>query len=230
MFKALFLGRCVWRSAHRGPLCVSLWLVALALMAGCTGFATKFYSANDFHEGALPERTTSEIQVILGDQMPKCQYTEIGTIIYDWARDGIFTSQSVALDGTIAKAAHLGASGIYKIRTSTGATVGMVSGSGSFAVASAGSEVGIEAVAFVCDPSGKMQPLAGEIPTAEAHVAPDASRPDESLDTVLLTNGGRVRGTIFDDDPRTGVGIKLPDNTTRRIKSADVKKVLYRSK
>ncbi len=62
--------------------------------------------------------------------------------------------------------------------------------------------------------------------------APKAAEPlpADSLDTVLLTNGGRLRGTIFEEDPQTGVGIRLPDGGTRRIEAGDVKKVLYHAR
>ena len=49
-----------------------------------------------------------------------------------------------------------------------------------------------------------------------------------ATDTVLLTNGGRVRGAVIEEDPQKGTSVKLLDGTIRRIAARDVKQVLYR--
>jgi hypothetical protein len=49
----------------------------------------------------------------------------------------------------------------------------------------------------------------------------------ETFDTVHLTNGGRVRGTVFSEEPDVGVTIKLIDGTTRTLPAATVKQVEY---
>ncbi len=46
-------------------------------------------------------------------------------------------------------------------------------------------------------------------------------------DVVLLNNGGRVRGTVIEEDPAEGVRIRLADGTTRSLKANVVKQVLY---
>ncbi len=46
-------------------------------------------------------------------------------------------------------------------------------------------------------------------------------------DIVHLANGGRVRGTVFDEDPVKGVTVKLLDGTTRTIPMAEVARVQY---
>jgi hypothetical protein len=46
-------------------------------------------------------------------------------------------------------------------------------------------------------------------------------------DVVLLKNGGRVRGTVIQEDPVQGVRVRLPDGTIRAVKPAEVKQVLY---
>jgi hypothetical protein len=48
-------------------------------------------------------------------------------------------------------------------------------------------------------------------------------------DTVLLSNGGRVRGIVIEDDPKTGVSIKLADGSIRRLTRGEVKQVVYAS-
>jgi hypothetical protein len=49
---------------------------------------------------------------------------------------------------------------------------------------------------------------------------------NEAPDTVFLTGGGRVRGTVMVDDA-TEVSIKLPDGTTRRVPRHEVARVEY---
>ena len=44
-----------------------------------------------------------------------------------------------------------------------------------------------------------------------------AAAPDE----VLLANGGRLRGTVMEDDPVKGVSIQLLDGSTRRVPHAE---------
>lgn len=53
------------------------------------------------------------------------------------------------------------------------------------------------------------------------------ARAGEAEDTVFLVNGGRVRGTVMEEDPAKGVAVKLPDGSVRRIAPADVKRVQY---
>jgi hypothetical protein len=51
----------------------------------------------------------------------------------------------------------------------------------------------------------------------------------QELDTVLLTNGGRMRGTIMEEDPQRGVSVRLPDGTVRKLEASEVKEVHYAS-
>lgn len=46
-------------------------------------------------------------------------------------------------------------------------------------------------------------------------------------DTVLLGNGGRIRGTVMEQDPKSGVSIKLVDGTVRKLKASEVKAVEF---
>lgn len=46
-------------------------------------------------------------------------------------------------------------------------------------------------------------------------------------DIVFLANGGRLRGTVFEEDPSRGVTIKLIDGTTRTLAPGDVQRVQY---
>lgn len=48
-----------------------------------------------------------------------------------------------------------------------------------------------------------------------------------AADEVKLKNGGRVRGTIMEEDPKTGVRVQLADGTVRVIEAAKVEKVIY---
>jgi hypothetical protein len=50
---------------------------------------------------------------------------------------------------------------------------------------------------------------------------------DDGDDLVLLTNGGRLRGVVVEEDPQLGVRIKLVDGTLRTVKPADVSEVRY---
>jgi len=55
-----------------------------------------------------------------------------------------------------------------------------------------------------------------------AHAADD--------DIVLLKNGGRLRGSVVEEDPQKGVRIKLADGTLRAVAASDVKEVQYGGK
>lgn len=46
-------------------------------------------------------------------------------------------------------------------------------------------------------------------------------------DTVLLKNGGRVRGTVLEESPQTGVSVRVADGTIRTIPAAEVDHVVY---
>ena len=46
-------------------------------------------------------------------------------------------------------------------------------------------------------------------------------------DIVLLNNGGRVRGTVIEEDPKNGVRIKLLDGTLKTLTPAEVKEIHY---
>ena len=48
-------------------------------------------------------------------------------------------------------------------------------------------------------------------------------------DTVFLKNGGRVRGVVVEEDPQTGVRVKLADGTITTVAAADVERVDYES-
>jgi hypothetical protein len=50
---------------------------------------------------------------------------------------------------------------------------------------------------------------------------------DDIPDTVILANGGRMRGIVMEEDPTAGVTIKLPDGTVKKLPAARVKQVVY---
>ncbi len=54
-----------------------------------------------------------------------------------------------------------------------------------------------------------------------------AARADDAPDTVMLTNGGRMRGTVMEEDPQKGTSVKLLDGTVKRLAPGDVKRVVY---
>lgn len=47
------------------------------------------------------------------------------------------------------------------------------------------------------------------------------------LDVVLLKSGGRVQGTVIEDDPQSGVNIRLADGTNKKISREQILKVRY---
>jgi hypothetical protein len=53
------------------------------------------------------------------------------------------------------------------------------------------------------------------------------ARADEVPDTVMLTNGGRVRGTVMEEDPAKGTSIRLLDGNVKRFSPQEVKEVIY---
>jgi hypothetical protein len=58
-------------------------------------------------------------------------------------------------------------------------------------------------------------------------VIPTAASAGDVDDTVLLKNGGRVRGTVMSEDPGQGVSVKLADGSVRAIPTAEVERVEY---
>lgn len=50
---------------------------------------------------------------------------------------------------------------------------------------------------------------------------------EEPIDTVVLSNGGRVRGSVLESEPKTGTTIRMLDGTTRKLKPAEVTRVEY---
>ena len=50
---------------------------------------------------------------------------------------------------------------------------------------------------------------------------------DDTNDLVVLSNGGRVRGTVVEQSPATGVRIKLYDGSVRSFASAEIARVQY---
>jgi hypothetical protein len=60
-----------------------------------------------------------------------------------------------------------------------------------------------------------------------ASVGVSVARADDPVDTVLMTNGGRVRGTVMEEDPQKGTSIKLLDGTVKKLSPAEVKRVIY---
>lgn len=51
---------------------------------------------------------------------------------------------------------------------------------------------------------------------------------DPGFDTVFLQNGGRVRGTIVEEDPARGVTIQVPGGEVRTLLPAEVSRIEYR--
>jgi hypothetical protein len=101
-------------------------------------------------------------------------------------------------------------------------------GAAAFASGSMGMAMGINEIMFRCTngPGPEAKKIPEPAPTTPK--AADSAQPSDPLDTILLANGGRLRGTVFEEDPKLGVGIRLPDGSTRRFKQFEVKKVLYR--
>jgi hypothetical protein len=123
--------------------------------------AQRGYPMNGYTFGSLPPRAPEQVEVLFGGSAPACPHTEIATVVYDSMKDGKMTSETVALDGLREQAAHLGATGIYKVELIAGATVGHgFAGSGLF-MGAAGQETGARAVAFVC-------PLIADTPRSES--------------------------------------------------------------
>ena len=109
-------------------------VISLVFLCGCATAAITFYPAQEYAETDAEPVYAEDVHVIMDDSEPTCDYYEIGTFIYDWARDGIMTSARMSIDGIREAASDKGASGIYKIEYMTG---GM-------------GETGAQAVAYRC--------------------------------------------------------------------------------
>jgi hypothetical protein len=51
--------------------------------------------------------------------------------------------------------------------------------------------------------------------------------PSDVDDTVVLRDGGRIRGVVIEESPALGVRISLPDGTTRGLAPSEVERVIY---
>jgi hypothetical protein len=58
-------------------------------------------------------------------------------------------------------------------------------------------------------------------------LAASSAQADDKPDTVVLKSGGRLRGTVMEEDPQRGVSIKLLDGTTRKVLPKEVDHVDY---
>ena len=56
-----------------------------------------------------------------------------------------------------------------------------------------------------------------------------AAYADDVTDVVMLTNGGRLRGVVAEEDPVKGVTIKLIDGTVRKLSVKEVKEIVHGS-
>jgi hypothetical protein len=134
--------------------------------------------------------------------------------------EGWYMKPSDAIDQLRARAAEAGGGGICEVQ--------FTESSGAFVMGNIGMTAsGIQrarAKVFL-RPARENAPT----PAPAANDAGAAAPNEDTRDTVVLANGGLLRGIVFEQDPRAGVGIKLPDGSTRRVKAADVKKVLYHS-
>lgn len=137
------------------------YIVVFLCVVGCN--ASTYYPRREFMNLSKPSTEPELVEVLMEEgQTPSCPYNDMGTIVYDWARDGVFTTEHRALEGIREKAAEIGASGIYKLQSTTGAIVGQGVGTAvgptAYGVVSVGSEVGLKAVAYTCiSPSPRQQ-------------------------------------------------------------------------
>jgi hypothetical protein len=58
-------------------------------------------------------------------------------------------------------------------------------------------------------------------------LASPPARAGEATDTVLLTNGGRMRGAVMVENPQKGTSIKLLDGSVKHLAPGEVRQVLY---
>lgn len=132
-----------------------------AAIGGCAR-ARQSYPMNGYRPGALPARPGEAVELVFGERSPACEHTDIAVVLYDWMKDGILTSESVALAGLRKEAGRLGADGVHQIELVQGGTVtqglgtsnttvvgNTASSNGLFTSASA-QEVGARGVAYHC--------------------------------------------------------------------------------
>lgn len=130
-------------------------IATLLMLSACTSAAVRFYPQPGVNPESRQLASEESVVVLLGRDVPNCDLTELGTLSYDWARDGIFTSETVVIDGLREYAAELGATGIYKVEITGGGVAGtgsmVATGTGGVGFFGAGQEVGGKAVAYVCN-------------------------------------------------------------------------------
>jgi hypothetical protein len=65
-------------------------------------------------------------------------------------------------------------------------------------------------------------------PHAARHSGPPVRRPPEGVtDTVYFVGGGRVRGTVLEENPRTGVKVRQLDGTIQAWRRSEVARIEY---
>jgi hypothetical protein len=70
----------------------------------------------------------------------------------------------------------------------------------------------------------------GTISTLAAPRTPEPApraKPGTPLDTAYFVGGGRVRGTVIEENPKTGVKVRLLDGATQVYSPADVQRIEY---
>jgi hypothetical protein len=135
---------------------ILLILVLMVAITACRSAAISFYPTQDYVR--YPAERTRDVLVLMGAERPRCPFVEIGTIDYDWARDGIATGSKVALAGIRREAAKRGASGIYKVEYIRGMM----------------GELGAKAVAYRC----QGRDVGYQEPEYRPHVEPTHVQPD----------------------------------------------------
>jgi hypothetical protein len=196
---------------------VNLSPALFVCIVGCGSASASYIPSVSEH---YPATTASAVMVSL-DACP-VDVKVIGSVLAEPSGmyEGWYMKPSDTIDQLRARAAEAGGNGICEVQftESSGAIV-----MGNIGMASSGIQRARAKVFLRPASSNALTPVPSKAVSDAGAVAPNV----DTLDTVFLTNGGRLRGVVFDEDPHAGVGIKLPDGATRRLKAAEVKKILY---
>jgi len=110
-----------WNQANVGTVTrISLIALGFSAITGCARGAITFYPPQVIVASDADPVRPEEVIVILDDATPECDFFEIGSFSYDWARDGVLTSAQMCINSIRKAAARKGADGIYKIEYTPG--------------------------------------------------------------------------------------------------------------
>jgi hypothetical protein len=65
-------------------------------------------------------------------------------------------------------------------------------------------------------------------PVAAQRISPSPpAEPRDDIDVIFLNGGGRIQGTVLEEDPKVGVTVRLADGTVKKVSRANIASIDY---